>query len=145
MDMKIVVCVKHVPDGRLRIDADTGRLYRDGSGDLNAVDRYAVEEALRLRDSGASDEVVVVSMGRPAAVESVRTALGLGADRGVLVSDPALAGSDLVGTARVLAKVVTDESPGLVFFGQQAADGAGAVLGAAVAELARMPFVSQVS
>jgi electron transfer flavoprotein beta subunit len=143
--MKIAVCIKHVPDGRLRIDSHTRRLDRGGPGDLNSVDRYALEEALRLRDSGASEEVVVLSMGPESAADSVRTALGLGADRGVLVSDPALAGSDLLSTANVLAKMMEGESPGLVFFGQQTADGGGAVLGAAVAELLRMPFVSQVS
>ena len=90
--MKIAVCVKHVPGGHLRIDPDSKRLDRGGPGELNGVDKNAIEEAVRLKES-AGAEVVVVSMGPEQAVESLRTALALGADRAVLVSDSAAAGS----------------------------------------------------
>jgi electron transfer flavoprotein beta subunit len=122
--MKIAVCVKHVPDGRLRIDPGTKRLDRSGAGELNKVDTNALEEALQLRGDG-DGEVVVVSMGPAEAVESLRTALALGADRAVLVSDPGAAGSDLVATSRVLAAVLERENPDLTLFGQQTRDGAG--------------------
>ena len=82
-------------------------------------------------------------MGPAAATESLRTALGMGADRAVLVDDPAVAGSDLVATSRVLAAVLAREAPDLVLFGQQTTDGGGAVLWAAVAERLQLPFVSQ--
>lgn len=141
--MKVAVCLKHVPDGRLRLDAASGRFDRSGPGDLNPVDRYALEEALRLKDSGAADEVVALSMGPDVAVETLRTALGLGADRAVLASDPSAAGSDLLATARVLAKLIESDSFDVVFFGQQSADGGGALLWAAVSDLLRLPFVSQ--
>jgi electron transfer flavoprotein beta subunit len=143
--MKVAVCVKHIPDGRLRLDPGSARLDRGGPGDLNSVDRYALEEALRLKDSGVAEEVVVLSMGPEPAVETIRTALGLGADRGVLASDPAAAGSDLLGTSRILANLIAAESPDIAFFGQQTTDGGGAVMWAAVADRLRMPFVSQVS
>src|SRR6478672_1327744 len=140
--MKIAVCVKHVPEGSSKIDPGTRRLNRSGEGALNHFDANAVEEALRLK--GDSDtEVVVVSMGPEKAADSLRKALAMGADRAVLVSDDALAGSDLVATSRVLAKVLERESADLVLFGQQASDGGGAVLWAAVAERLARPFVSQ--
>src|SRR5450631_4094267 len=106
--MKIAVCVKHVPDGRLRLLADSKRLDRSGPGELNDVDKNAIEEALRLQgETGAG--IVVISMGPQQADDSLRTALALGADRAVLVSDPALAGSDLAATSRVVAKALERE------------------------------------
>src|SRR4051794_10412986 len=100
--MKIAVCVKHVPDGRPRILPDSGRLDRSGPGELNDVDKNALEEALVIKDDVGAD-LVAVSMGPPAAADSLRTALALGADRAVLVSDPDAAGADLVATSLVIA------------------------------------------
>ena len=140
--MKIAVCVKHVPCGTLRMRADGSAVDRTGAGELNATDKNAIEEALKLRDAGDT-EVVLVTMGPDAATESLRTGLGMGADRAVLVVDDAVAGSDLVATSRVLASVLEHESPDLVLFGQQTSDGGGAVLWAAVAGSLRAPFVSQ--
>jgi electron transfer flavoprotein beta subunit len=140
--MKIAVCVKHVPCGTLRMCADGSAVDRTGAGELNATDKNAIEEALKLKDAGDA-EVVLVTMGPEAATESLRTGLGMGADRAVLVSDDALAGSDLVVTSRVLAHALERESPDLVLFGQQTSDGGGAVLWAAVAERLHVPFVSQ--
>jgi electron transfer flavoprotein beta subunit len=139
---RIAVCVKHVPDGRLRIEPDSKRLDRSGPGELNKVDKNAIEEALRLK-AGHDAELVVVSMGPQEAKESLRTALALGADRAVLISDPSAAGSDLVATTRVLAAALEREEPDLVLFGQQTSDGGGALLWAAVAERLRRPFASQ--
>jgi electron transfer flavoprotein beta subunit len=142
--MKIAVCVKHVPEGHSRLDPASKRLDRSGEGALNHFDANAVEEALRLK--GDSDaEVVVVSLGPAKAADSLRKALAMGADRAVLVSDDAAAGSDLVATSMVLAKALERESADLVIFGQQASDGDGAVLWAAVAERLHRPVVSQVA
>ena len=142
--MKIAVCVKHVPEGHSRLDPGTKRLDRSGEGALNHFDANAVEEALRLK--GDSDtEVVVVSLGPAKAADSLRKALAMGADRAVLVSDAAASGSDLVATSAVLAKALERESADLVLFGQQASDGDGAVLWAAVAERLHRPVVSQVA
>jgi len=140
--MKIAVCVKHVPEGLARVDPASKRLDRSGEGALNRFDANAVEEALRIKGDGDT-EVVVVSMGPEKAADSLRKALAMGADRAVLVSDEAAEGSDLVATSRVLAKALEREAPDLVLFGQQASDGDGAVLWAAVAERLRLPVVSQ--
>jgi electron transfer flavoprotein beta subunit len=140
--VKIAVCVKHVPEGSARIDPSSKRLDRSGEGALNHFDANAVEEALRLK--GDSDaEVVVVSLGPAKAADSLRKALAMGADRAVLISDDAAAGSDLVATSRLLGAALAKESPDLVLFGQQASDADGAVLWAAVAERLQRPVVSQ--
>jgi electron transfer flavoprotein beta subunit len=142
--MKIVVCVKHVPEGSTRIDPGSLRLDRSGEGALNRFDANAVEEALRVK--GESDtEVVAASMGPERAADSLRKALAMGVDRAVLVADEGAAGSDLVATSRVLAALLQREGADLVLFGQQASDADGAVLWAAVGERLRQPIVSQVS
>ena len=145
--MKIAVCVKQVPDAaaKKRIDPGTKRLDRSGEGALNPVDANAVEEALRLRDASGEGEVVLVSLGPERALDSLRKALAMGADRALLVSDPAAAGSDLVATSVALAKALEREGADLVLFGQQASDSDGAVLWAAVAERLRLPQISQVA
>jgi electron transfer flavoprotein beta subunit len=142
--VKIAVCVKQVPESQAkRIDPGTKRLDRSGEGALNAFDANAVEEALRIKDASGDGEIVLVSLGPEQALDALRKALAMGADRAVLVSDPAAAGSDLVATSRALAKALERESADLVLFGQQAGDSDGAVLWAAVAERLRLPFVSQ--
>jgi electron transfer flavoprotein beta subunit len=140
--MKIAVCVKHVPEGSARIDPGSKRLDRSGEGALNHFDANAVEEALRLKGDGDA-EVVVVSLGPAKAADSLRKALAMGADRAVLVSDDAAAGSDLVATSKLLAKALERESADIVLFGQQASDSDGAVLWAAVAERLQRPVISQ--
>src|SRR5262245_52142334 len=140
--MRIAVCVKHVPEGPSKIDPSTNRLDRSGEGSMNHFDANAVEEALRLK--GESDtEVVAVSLGPQKALDSLRKALAMGADRALLISDDAAAGSDLVATSRLLAAALAKEEPDLVLFGQQASDADGAVLWAAVAERLGRPVVSQ--
>src|SRR5580765_7593615 len=141
--MKIAVCVKQIPEGNSRIDPGTKRLDRGGEGALNAFDANAVEEALRLKDATGDGEVVLLSLGPAKAQDALRKALAMGADRAVLVSDDAAAGSDLIATSYALAKALERESPDLVLFGQQAGDSDGAVLWGAVAERLRRPVVSQ--
>ena len=144
--MKIAVCVKHVPDASARrLDPTTKRLDRSGEGTLNAFDAHAVEEALRLRERTGDGEVVVVSLGPANAADALRKTLAMGADRAVLVTDDAAAGSDLVATSYVLAAVLERERADVVLFGQQGADSDGAVLWAAVAERLRRPLISQVA
>jgi len=145
--MKIAVCVKEVPDAAVhkRIDANTKRLDRSGEGALNQFDSQAVEEALKVKEAGGEGEVVLVSMGPAGALDSLRKALAMGADRAVLVSDDAAAGSDLVATSRVLAAALEREGADLVLFGQQSSDSDGAVLWAAVADRLRRPVISQVA
>jgi electron transfer flavoprotein beta subunit len=145
--MKIAVCVKAVPDaaaGR-RLDPTTKRLDRSAELGISDFDTYAVEEGLKLKEAAGDGEVVVVSMGPDKAMDALRKALAMGADRAVLVTDDALGNSDLLGTARALAGALEKEGADIVLFGQQSADGGGACLWAAVAEKLRRPVVSQVS
>ena len=145
--MKIAVCVKAVPDAAVgrRIDPATNRIDRSVELAISDFDAYAVEEALRLKEAAGDGEVVVISMGPEKAMDALRKALAMGADRAVLVSDPALEGSDLLGTAAALAGALEREGAELVLFGQQSADGGGACLWSAVAERLRRPVISQVS
>ena len=145
--MKIAVCVKEVPDAAVhkRIDPGTKRLERSGEGALNHFDSQAVEEALKLKESAGEGEVVLVSMGPAGALDSLRKALAMGADRAVLITDDAAAGSDLVATSRALAAALEKEGADLVLFGQQSSDSDGAVLWAAVADRLRRPVISQVA
>ncbi len=142
--MKIAVCVKQVPESQAkRIDPATKRLDRSGESALNAFDANAVEEALCVKEASGDTEVVLVSLGPERALDSLRKGLAMGADRAVLVSDAAAAGSDLVATSLALAKALDRESADLILFGQQASDSDGAVLWAAVADRLRLPLVSQ--
>jgi electron transfer flavoprotein beta subunit len=143
--MKIAVCAKYVPEAGGRIDPQTKRLDRSGEGALNQFDVNAVEEALKLKEASGEGEVVIVSLGPARALEAMRKALAMGADRVVLVSDDAAAGSDLVATSRILAAALEREEPELVLFGQQANDSDGAVLWAAVADRLQRPLISQVA
>src|SRR5712692_1406608 len=116
--MKIAVCMKQVPEATVhrRIDPLAKRLDRSGEGALNPFDANALEEALRITEAAGEGEVVVLSMGPERALDALRKALAIGADRAVLVSDGGAAGSDLVATSYVLAKALDRESPDLVLF-----------------------------
>src|ERR671934_1238203 len=117
--MKIAVCVKQVPEAaHRRIDPATKRLDRSGEGALNSFDANAIEEALRIKDAQGGGEIVVVSLGPQKALDSLRKALAMGADRALLVSDEGAAGSDLVATSYALATALERESGDLVLFGQ---------------------------
>jgi electron transfer flavoprotein beta subunit len=141
--VKLAVCVKAVPDAGAKLDPGTKRLDRSGDLALSEYDTHAVEEALRLR--GDEGEVVVVSMGPAKAMDALRKALAMGADRAVLVSDAALEGADLLATSAALAGALEEVGAELVLFGQQSPDGNGAGLWAAVAERLELPIVSQVA
>jgi electron transfer flavoprotein beta subunit len=143
--VKLAVCVKEVPEAsaRTRIDPATFRLDRSGAATLNPFDAHALEEALRIKERTGEGEVVALMMAPAGAADSLRKALAIGADRAVHIADDALAGSDLVPTARALAKAVEREEPDLVLLGQQGGDSDGAVLWSALADLLRLPVVSQ--
>ena len=141
--MKIAVCVKAVPASGARLDPVSKRLDRGGDLTLSEYDMHAIEEGLRLREAAGDGEVVVVSMGPERAADGLRKALAMGADRSVLVCDPALAGADMVATSKALAGALARERADIVLFGQQSADGNGACLFAAVAERLRLPVISQ--
>jgi electron transfer flavoprotein beta subunit len=143
--VKVAVCVKEVPEAsaRTRIDSETLRLDRTGTAALNPFDTHALEEALRIKEHTGDGEVVALMMAPVRAADSLRKALAIGADRAVHVVDDALAGSDLLATARALARALEREEPDVILLGQQGGDSDGAVLWSALADLLRLPVVSQ--
>ena len=146
--MNIAVCVKEVPSttSQRRLDPGTKRLDRSGDSEPNPFDVHALEEAIQIRERGADvGEIVAVCMGPESAQRVLTKALALGADRAVLVTDAALAGSDIAGTAYVLAAAVGKQDADLVLLGQQAADADCYVMAAAVADHLRRPLVTQVA
>ena len=146
--MNIAVCVKEVPSAtsQRRLDPGTKRLDRSGDSEPNPFDVHALEEAIQIRERGADvGEIVAVCMGPESAQRVLTKALALGADRAVLVTDAALAGSDIAGTAYVLAAAVGKQDADLVLLGQQAADADCYVMAAAVADHLRRPLVTQVA
>jgi len=148
MFMKILVTAKRVVDYNVNI-----RVLADQSGvDLNNVkmsvnpfDEIAIEEAVRLKEAGKAEEVIVVSVGVSQCQEQLRTALALGADRGILVeTDEAL---QPLGIAKALKAVIDKEAPGLIITGKQAIDGDNSQTGqmlAALAGLAQATFASEI-
>ncbi len=154
--MRIVVCVKLVPDATasrsFEPDHTVDRVSVDGL--LSELDEYAVEEALRIRDVASEDgEVVAVSMGPQAAADAVRKSLQMGADSGVHVLDETIAGSDAPATSLVLAatmrKLAADAGPvDLVVCGMASTDGTMGVVPAMLAErlgLPQLTYANQVT
>lgn len=145
--MKIAVCVKRVPDteARIKVAGDGKSIEESGvKFVLNPFDEYAVEEALKLKEQGGGGEIVVVSLGTDANQETMRTALAMGADRGILlktdVKDP---GS--LAVARALAAELKEGEYDLILFGKLAVDDGSHAVGAMVAELMDLPCVSSIS
>ena len=141
--MNIVVCIKETPSitAAKRFTADMRLERRKEDAEINPFDEYAIEEGLRQQEKHGG-EVIALSMGPATATDNIRKALAIGADRGVLVTDPALEGSDAIGTARVLAAALKKLGFDLVLFGSAAADSYGGVVPAAVAEFLGQPLLS---
>ena len=139
--MKILVCLKQVPhkDARLEVDASGTWIQDDGiKFEINDYDTYGIEEALRIKDAGEA-EVVVITVGPDRTSQALRTALGMGADRAIQIWDDALASTDPLGIAKILAAVAKEESPDLIFMGLMSDDGNNAVVGPMLAHLLDMP------
>jgi electron transfer flavoprotein alpha subunit len=138
--MRIVVCVKYAPVlGALRFDPETRRLVREGvPGEVGSFELRALARAVALRAEHGG-EVVVLTMGPPAAREGLAHCLALGADRAVHLLDPLLAGSDTLATARALAAAVRRETPDLVLFGRASTDAETGQVGPEAAELLDLP------
>ena len=142
--MRIVVCAKQIPDpadpGSL--DPDTNTLRRDAKLILDESDSYGVEMALQLVDAAGGGSVHLVSMAPNGEVSGLRTALAMGADSATLVSDDALAGSDALGTAKVLAAAIGRAEADLVLAATESSDGYTGVVPEQIAELMDLPSVT---
>jgi electron transfer flavoprotein beta subunit len=146
--MKVLVTVKRVVDYNVKI-----RLKSDGSGvelanvkmSMNPFDEIGIEEAIRLKEAGKATEIVAVSIGPAQAAETIRTALAMGADRGILVKADGVI--EPLAVAKILKKVVEAENPGLVILGKQAIDDdcnqTGQML-AALCDLPQATFASKI-
>lgn len=145
--MKIAVCIKRVADSetRVKIGADGKRLDEAGvKFGLNPYDEFAVEEALRRKEQAGTGEVVAFSLGPAAAQETIRTALAMGADRGVLLQSDAVP-ADGFETAKALAAELKDGGWDLILFGKMAIDDYNHQVGPMVAELLGLPCVTSVA
>lgn len=145
--MKIIVCVKQVPDTtEITINPETGTLIRDGVPSiLNPDDANALEQALQIRDSQPGTEVVVITMGPPQAREMLQECIAMGADDAILLSDRALGGSDTWATSNAIAAGIRKVGDyDLIFAGRQAIDGDTAQVGPQIAEKLGIPQVTYV-
>jgi electron transfer flavoprotein beta subunit len=137
--LKIVVTVKQVPDpnSTFALEADNS-ISREKEVVLDPGDECGVEEALQLKEAHGG-EVVLVSMGPERAKDAIRKGLSMGADRGVLITDPALAGADALLTARALAAAIKAEGADLVICGTESYDGSTGMVPPMLAELLGIP------
>jgi electron transfer flavoprotein beta subunit len=142
--VNIIVCLKQVPDteSQIKIGSDGKSIVTDDiKWVMNPYDEFGVEEALRLKEKHGG-EVTVVGLGPKRVTESLRTALAMGADKGLLISDEALDGSDSLANAKAIAAAVKDLDYDLIFTGQRGVDDDLGLVGATIAELLGIPQLS---
>ena len=145
--MKIAVCIKRVPDTetRIRIGGDGASIDETGVKFIvNPYDEFAIEEALQRRDKAGGGEVVAVALGPDAAQETIRGALAMGADRGVLLKADRIP-ADALAVAKALAAELKDGGYDLVLFGKMAVDDYNHGVGPMVAELLGLPCVTAIA
>ncbi|MFT7392950.1 MAG: electron transfer flavoprotein beta subunit, partial [Candidatus Azotimanducaceae bacterium] len=142
--MNVIVCVKQIPDPALpgELDPSTNTLKRDGKLILDESDSYGVEMALQLVNTAGEGSVTLVSMAPNDEVSGLRTALAMGAEKAVLVSDPALAGADALTTAKVLAGAIGRAGDyDLIIAGTESSDGYTGTVPEQMAEVLGLPSV----
>ena len=145
--MNIIVCLKQVPDteSQIKIASDGKSIVSDDfKWIMNPYDEYCVEEGLRLKEK-LGGEVTVVGLGPKRVSESIRTALAMGADKGVLVIDDALDGSDSLATSKALAAVIKDMEYDLILAGQRGVDEDMGLVGSGIAEFLNIPQLSLIT
>lgn len=146
--MKIVTLVKQVPDTetKIKLRSDSSGIDEEGiKWVMNPYDEYAVEEALRIKEKLGAGEVVVLSLGPERAVESIRTALAMGADRAIHLKEDALLNGDALSTAKALAAALKKEGFDLLIGGRQSVDDDWASVPSMVAQMLGIPQVNLVS
>ncbi|OGO17378.1 MAG: hypothetical protein A2Z14_12000 [Chloroflexi bacterium RBG_16_48_8] len=144
--MNIVVCVKQAPDTAATVTVQDGKVsWGDAPLVLNPWDEYAVEQALLTKEEHGG-KITAISLGPEDAKEALKTALAMGVDEAILVSDPAFAGADTLVASKVLAAAISKvEAVDLIFFGRSAVDSDSGVLGAQVARRLGWPSLSLVA
>jgi electron transfer flavoprotein alpha/beta subunit len=143
--VKIVVCVKQVPDtAEVRINPETNTLIRDGvESIINPYDMHAIEAGLQMRER-AGGKVTVLTMGPPQAENALREAISMGVDEAVLLTDRAFAGSDTWATAYALSKAIGHLGADVILCGKQAIDGDTAQVGPEIAEFLDIPHIAYI-
>lgn len=144
--MEIVVILKQVPATESFIEiSDDGVSVKtdDVKWVINPYDEFAVEEAIRIKEAQGGT-VTILSVGSDKTVEAIRTALAMGADKGILINDPVAQGCDGLGIARILAAALKEIPHDLIIAGQRAVDDDNFLVGPAVAEYLDVPHISQV-
>jgi len=142
--VNILVCLKQVPDTETQISiaADGKSIVTDNiKWIMNPYDEYAVEEALQIKEKFGG-EVTIIGVGPKRVTESIRTALAMGADKGILVDDPDISGSDSLGIARILNAVIKDLDYDIILCGKQGVDDDFGIVGSMLAEFLDIPQIS---
>lgn len=142
--MKILACIKHVPDTetRIKIAPDGKSIVSEGvQYIISPYDEFGVEEALRLKEKFGEGEVTVISLGPERAKEGIRTALAMGADKAVHLNDPAFEGSDSYATAKALAQAISKLEYDLILCGKKAIDSDFEQVAQHLAEFLDLPHV----
>ena len=141
--MKVVVCVKQIPDpaNPYTLESDSHWLVRPGEQVLDDTDRYGVEMGLQLAQANEGS-VTLVSMGPSGNMQGIRQALAMGADKAIVIDDDNLRGSDALTTARVLAKAIENETFDLIIAGTESTDGYSGVVPQMMSELLDVPALT---
>ncbi|MBI5183122.1 MAG: electron transfer flavoprotein subunit beta/FixA family protein [Nitrospinae bacterium] len=146
--MKIVVCIKQVPDTATRIKIKQGSSSIETEGVqyvVNPYDEYAVEEALRIKERIGDSEITILSMGPDRTKEAIKTCLAMGADKAIHLIDDRFEGSDSYATSLILAKGLRDIGYDLILCGKQGVDDDAAQVGPSIAEMLNIPHVSVIT
>jgi electron transfer flavoprotein beta subunit len=145
--VNIIACVKQVPDTEtlIKVKPDGSGIVEDGiKWVMNPYDEFGVEEALKLKEKLGGD-VTIVSVGPARAMETIRTALAMGAEKGIHIDDPSLNGADAYTTAQALAAAIKGLPCDIIFCGQRAIDGDVGQVGSVLADLLGLPSVTLVT
>jgi len=144
MNLKVLVCVKQTFDTEAKIELKDGKIADAGINlIINPYDEVAVEGAIQLKEKGVAKEIVVLSAGSDKAMDAIRTALAMGADRGILVTQDA--GADEYARAVALAAAIKDENPDLVLAGHVAADDGSSQVPTRIAEILGLPHINVIT
>jgi len=142
--VNIIVCLKQVPDteSQIKVAPDGKSIVQDDvKWVMNPYDEYGVEEALLLKEKHGG-EVTVIGLGPKRVTETIRTALAMGADKGILINDPAAEGSDAIAIAKAMAAAIKNLEFDLILTGQRGIDDDMGIVGAALAEFLDIPQLS---
>ena len=141
--MKIIACIKQVPDSEAKVRAENGKVsWGDAPLVINPFDEYAVEGALQQKEANSGSTVIALCIGSESAKEALKHALAMGADEAILVSDPALSEIDTVGAARVLAAAIQKSGDvDMVVFGRQTLDNGAGITPAQTARILGWPML----